>query len=200
MYKSRLTIIDQLSELEYDVTAYESFSINEIDAMNNSSQLDMIITHKSNDKKVYIKYNLNTKQLNAQTLDNVIEDLYSIDTVLTKEDTLMIITDVEPNEIILTKIRYLYDHSGIFIVIHNIHRLQYNMLNHTLVPNSRILGDAEVEELKKTYNFLKLSQLPEISRFDPHALAICLRPGQVCEFNRDSATAMKTKYYRVCMG
>ena len=130
LYKSRLTIIDQLSELKYDVTAYESFSINEIDAMNNSSQLDMLITHKSNGKKVYIKYNLNAKQLNAQTLDNVIEDLYSIDTVLTKEDTLMIITDVEPNETILTKIRYLYDHSGIFIVIHNIHRLQYNLLKH----------------------------------------------------------------------
>jgi len=199
LYKSRLTIIDQLSELKYDVTAYESFSINEIDAMNNSSQLDMLITHKSNGKKVYIKYNLNAKQLNAQTLDNVIEDLYSIDTVLTKEDTLMIITDVEPNETILTKIRYLYDHSGIFIVIHNIHRLQYNLLKHTLIPNSRILGDSEVEELKKTYNIMNLSQLPEISRFDPHALAICLRPGQVCEFTRDSATALNTKYYRVCM-
>jgi len=199
LYKSRLTIIDQLSELNYDVTAYESFSINEIDAMNNSSQLDMLITHKSNGKKVYIKYNLNAKQLNAQTLDNVIEDLYSIDTVLTKEDTLMIITDVEPNETILTKIRYLYDHSGIFIVIHNIHRLQYNLLKHTLIPNSRILGDSEVEELKKTYNIMNLSQLPEISRFDPHALAICLRPGQVCEFTRDSATALNTKYYRVCM-
>ena len=200
LYKSRLTIIDQLSELNYDVTAYESFSINEIDAMNNSSQLDMLITRKSNGKKVYIKYNLNAKQLNAQTLDNVIEDLYSIDTVLTKEDTLMIITDVEPNETILTKIRYLYDHSGIFIVIHNIHRLQYNLLKHTLIPNSRILGDSEVEELKKTYNIMNLSQLPEISRFDPHALAICLRPGQVCEFTRDSATALNTKYYRVCMG
>lgn len=199
LYKSRLTIIDQLSELNYDVTAYESFSINEIDAMNNSSQLDMLITHKLNGKKVYIKYNLNAKQLNAQTLDNVIEDLYSIDTVLTKEDTLMIITDVEPNETILTKIRYLYDHSGIFIVIHNIHRLQYNLLKHTLIPNSRILGDSEVEELKKTYNIMNLSQLPEISRFDPHALAICLRPGQVCEFTRDSATALNTKYYRVCM-
>ena len=168
--------------------------------MNNSYQLDMLITHKSNGKKIYIKYNLNAKQLNTQTVDNVIEDLYTIDTVLTKDDTLVIVSDVEPNETILTKIRYLYDHSGIFIVIHNINRLQYNLLNHRLVPKSRILGDNEVDELKKTYNILKLSQLPEISRFDPHALAICLRPGQVCEFTRDSATAMNAKYYRVCMG
>lgn len=200
LYKSRLTIIDQLDELDYRVEAYADFSINEIDAMNNSSQLDMIVTHRNNGKKIYIKYNLNAKQLNAQTVDNVIEDLYSIDTVLTKEDTLVIITDTEPNETILTKIRYLYDHSGIFVIINNINRLQYNLLKHILVPKSRILGDTETEELKKTYNILNLSQLPEISRFDPHALAICLRPGQVCEFTRDSATAMNTKYYRVCLG
>ena len=141
LYKSRATVIKQLLSLEYNVEDYSDFSINEIDAMNNNSQLDMLVTHKNNDKKVYIKYNLNAKQLNAQTVDNVVEDLYSIDSVLTNKDTLMIITDVEPNETILSKIRYLYDHSGIFIVIHNINRLQYNILSHTLVPKARILGD-----------------------------------------------------------
>ena len=200
LYKSRMTIIAQLEALEYAVGEYQDFSINEIDAMNNNSQLDMLVTHKNNGKKIYIKYNLNAKQINAQTVDNVIEDLYSIDTVLTNADTLMIIVDTEPNDTILTKMRYLYDHSGIFVVIHNINRLQYNLLKHILVPSARILGDNEVEEFKKTYNILKLSQIPEISRFDPHALAMCLRPGQVCEFIRDSATAMNAKYYRVCMG
>jgi DNA-directed RNA polymerase subunit H (RpoH/RPB5) len=200
LYKSRTTVIKQLQSLEYNVGDYSDFSINEIDAMNNNSQLDLLVTHRTNGKKVYVKYNLNAKQLNAQTVDNVVEDLYSIDAVLTNKDTLVIITDVEPNETILSKIRYLYDHSGIFIVIHNINRLQYNLLSHTLVPKARILGDTEVEELKKSYNILKLSQLPEISRFDPHALALCLRPGEVCEFTRDSATALNSKYYRVCLG
>ena len=200
LYKSRLTLVDQLDNLQYDVSDYQDFSINEIDAMNNNSQLDMLVTNKTTARKIYIKYNLNAKQLNAQTVDNVIEDLYTIDTILTKEDTLMIITDTEPNDTILTKIRYLYDHSGIFVVIHNINRLQYNILKHTLVPKTRILGETEVEEFKKTYNVLNLTQVPEISRFDPQALAICLRPGQVCEFTRDSATAMNAKYYRVCMG
>jgi len=200
LYKSRLTIIEQLVNLQYNVDEYEEFSINEIDAMNNNSQLDMLIANDTTHKKVYIKYNLNAKQMNAQTLDNIIEDLYTIDTVLTKADTLMIITDVEPNDSITTKIRYLYDHSGIFIVMHNINRLQYNILNHMLVPDARILEEKEIEEFKQTYNIINLSKIPEISRFDPHALAICLRPGQVCEFIRDSATAMNAKYYRVCLG
>ena len=42
-------------------------------------------------------------------------------------------------------------------------------------------------------------QLPEISRFDPQALAMCLRPGQICKFERDSATALKYEYYRICV-
>jgi hypothetical protein len=158
-----MTIIAQLEALEYAVGEYQDFSINEIDAMNNNSQLDMLVTHKNNGKKIYIKYNLNAKQINAQTVDNVIEDLYSIDTVLTNADTLMIIVDTEPNETILTKIRYLYDHSGIFVVIHNINRLQYNLLKHTLVPSARILGDSEVEEFKKTYNIINLSQMVELN-------------------------------------
>lgn len=200
LYKSRLTIIDHLASLQYNIDEYEDFSINEIDAMNNNSQLDMLVTNETTNKKIYIKYYLNAKQMNAQTLDNIIEDLYTIDTVLTTSDTLMIIIDVEPNDSILVKIRYLYDHSGIFIVMHNINRLQYNILEHVLVPKARILEEKDVEEFKQTYNIINLSQIPEISRFDPQALAICLRPGQVCEFTRDSATAMNAKYYRVCVG
>lgn len=84
--------------------------------------------------------------------------------------------------------------------MHNINRLQYNILEHVLVPTARILEEKDVEEFKQTYNIITLSQIPEISRFDPQALAICLRPGQVCEFTRDSATAMNAKYYRVCVG
>jgi len=198
-YKSRMTLIDQLDSLQYNVSEYQEFSINEIDAMNTNSQLDMLVTNENTNRKIYIKYNLTSKQLNAQSLDNIIEDLYTIDNVLTTDDTLMIIIDIEPNDSILTKIRYLYDHSGIFVVIHNIKRLQYNLLNHALVPAARILDVNEIEQFKQTYNINNLSQIPEISRFDPQALAICLRPGQVCEFTRNSPTAINAKYYRVCM-
>jgi len=194
-----MTLIDQLDSLQYNVSEYQEFSINEIDAMNTNSQLDMLVTNENTNRKIYIKYNLTSKQLNAQSLDNIIEDLYTIDNVLTTDDTLMIIIDIEPNDSILTKIRYLYDHSGIFVVIHNLKRLQYNLLNHALVPAARILDVNEIEQFKQTYNINNLSQIPEISRFDPQALAICLRPGQVCEFTRNSPTAMNAKYYRVCM-
>ena len=42
-------------------------------------------------------------------------------------------------------------------------------------------------------------QLPEISRFDPQALVVGIRPGEVCKIDRSSVTALSTEYYRVCV-
>ena len=199
LFKSRNTLIDQFDNLDYDISDYSEFSINEIDAMNNHDQLDMTISHRKTDSKIYVKHYFNSKQINRANLDNVIEDLYNIDNILNKKDTLVIIIDDEPNDTIITRIRYLYDHDGIFVIIHNINRLQYNILNHSFVPKCTILGDTEIVELKKRYNILSNKQLPEISRFDPQALAMCMRPGQICKFNRDSSTAMFYDYYRICV-
>ena len=200
IYKSRGTILEILSDnLGYDTTEYEAFSINEIDAMYSNSQLDMLLKQKESERKVYIKYYLTAKQIRPQNLDDIIEDLFIIENVLTKDDTLVIITEDEPNDTIITKLKYLYDHDGIFVVIHNIRRLQFNILNHKLVPECTILQDKEIEELKKKHNITNPIQLPEISRFDPQALAMCLRPGNICEFKRTSATAMFYNYYRVCV-
>jgi len=199
LYKSRKTILEHLDNLEYETKEYVGFSINEIDAMYVNKQLDLLVNHKSNDKKVYVKYYLDAKQIRPPNLDNIIEDLFVIDNVLTKNDTLIIITEDEPNDTIINKIKYLFDSEGIFVVLHNIHRLQFNLLEHSLVPSAVILKDAEIEEMKKTYNIKSLQQLPEISRFDPHALAICMRPGQVCMIFRKSATALSYTYYRICV-
>jgi len=200
IYKSRTTVLEILSDnLGYNTKEYEAFSINEIDAMFANAQLDMLISNNETNQKVYVKYYLTAKQIRPQNLDDIIEDLFIIENVLTKDDTLIIITEDEPNDTITTKMKYLYDHDGIFVVIHNIRRLQYNILKHKLVPSCNILKNEELDKLKKKYNIANTMQLPEISRFDPQALAMCLRPGSVCEFKRNSATAMFYNYYRVCI-
>ena len=43
------------------------------------------------------------------------------------------------------------------------------------------------------------NQFPIISRFDPVAQSIGIRPGQVCEIIRPSKTAIIAPYYRVCV-
>ena len=199
LFKSRNTLIEQLEELQYDVSEHMDFSINEIDAMNNNTQLDFTLKHNKNESKIHVKYYLTSKQINRANLDNIIEDVYHIDNTLTKNDTLVLIIEDEPNETTINKIKYLYNREGIFVVIHNINRLQYNLLNHTLVPKCTILGNSEIDELKQKYNIMDTNQLPEISRFDPQALAMCMRPGQVCKFERESATALFYDYYRICV-
>lgn len=203
IFKSRTTILDFMERLDYEITDYSTFSINEIDAMFVNSQLDMLVKHKSSDKKVYIKYYFSAKtgsrQIRPQTLDTIIEDLYEIEGVLASPDTLIIIIDEEPNETILNKVKYLYERNGIFVVIHNIKRLQFNLLNHTLNPKVEILDDAAVKDILVKYNLKNIQMLPEISRFDPLALAIALRPGQVAKFIRNSATALHQDYFRICV-
>ena len=199
IYTSRKTILSQLEQQGYTTGDYDMFSINEIDAMYRTNQLDMLVTKKSDGKKAYIKYLIQIKQLRKDILDQLVEDLYEVEQVLEKKDTLIVIVNEEPNDTIVTKIKYLYDHSGIFIVMHNIKRLQFDVLQHELVPYARIMTPEEVEELKLKYHITSLSQLPEISRFDPQALALGLRPGEVIKIERKSNTAMNYNYYRYCL-
>lgn len=199
IYKSRATILKLLQKQGYNVTDYSEFSINEIDTMFTNKQLDMLVTNENSDNKTYVKYYLDAKQVRPQYLDEIIEDLFLVESVLTKKDTLVIIIDGEPNDTIISKVNYLYDHDGIFVVIHNISRLQFNILEHSLVPPIKILSEGETTQILKTYNLKDTTQLPEISRFDAQALAISMRPGQVCEIERKSVTVMKYNYYRVCV-
>jgi DNA-directed RNA polymerase subunit H (RpoH/RPB5) len=199
LYKSRNTIVELLEYQGYTIDNYMTFSINEIDAMYKNKQLDFLVTHQNNNTKTYIKYFLDSKQIKPNVLDEFIDELFHIETVLTKNDTLLIIVEDEPNDTIITKVKYLYDKMGIFVVLHRITRLQFNILNHNLVPKCEILDDEEVQQLQKTYNITDIKKIPEISRFDPQALAMSLRPGQICKFDRNSATSMNYTYYRICI-
>jgi DNA-directed RNA polymerase subunit H len=202
IYKSRNVLLEQLYLLGYETDDYLRFSVNEIDAMLANSQLDMLITH-SDGRKIYVKYHFTlkqtTKQIKKEVLDNIIEDLYVIDEVLTKRDTLMVIIDDEPNDTIISRLRYLFEHDNVFVIIHNINRLQSNILNHTLVPDMEILDSKEEVAFMKKYQIQSKEQLPEISRFDPQALVIGIRPGEICKIQRPSSTALTTDYYRVCV-
>jgi DNA-directed RNA polymerase subunit H (RpoH/RPB5) len=200
IYNARKTILELLHTTHsYNIDDYKGFSINEIDVMLNSNQLDMLLT-EGNDSKTYIKFHLG-KNLNENSLQPIIEDLFILTDTLTPKDTLVVIYEGgDPNDSLKTHLKYKFSHDGIFVVVHNIKRLQFNLLQHHLLPsNISILNENETTELMQKYNLNKLQELPEISRFDPMSLAIGLRPGQVCKFYRKSPTALIAEYYRVCV-
>jgi DNA-directed RNA polymerase subunit H (RpoH/RPB5) len=194
----------------YNIDEYKGFSINEIDAMIQSNQLDMLLTHtESSGKesseatlapyKTYVKYYIKST-LNEHTLQPIVEDLFILTDTLSTKDMLIVILDGEPNESLQAHLKYKWNHDGIFVVVHNIKRLQFNILEHHLVPsNIRILNASEIDEMIQKNHLKSTKELPEISRFDPMALAICLRPGEICAFERKSPTALLTTYYRICV-
>ena len=83
--------------------------------------------------------------------------------------------------------------------VYNIHNYLYNILKNKLVPKHEIIDEDRKKEIAEEYNIVSESQWPEISRFDPAAMAIGLRLGQVVEITRKSPTALDTKYYRLCV-
>ena len=129
----------------------------------------------------------------------MIDDLFNIEQVLSKDDTLFIIIKDDMNETLINELKHIWESENIFIVIQSIKRLQFNILDHALVPPHRVIDDYEVIEIMKKYNITDKSQFPDISRFDPVAQIIGLRPGKICEIIRPSKTAIETKYYRVCV-
>ena len=229
LYNARKNLLDLLMVQGYDVEGYTKFGVNEVNAMYAHKQLDMLVETKSSSsssdkskekeqgknkpkKKAYIKFHLE-KMLSTGHINDLIEDLYVLgsggevgglgistnanDTVLTERDTLIIVTKQE----VKTMNQYLNQLflQGRFIVLLSLDRLQFNILNHQYVPPHTILSKEELDEMMKKYNVADKSQLPDISRYDPVALAIGMRPGDVCKIDRPSKSAIHSTYYRVCV-
>jgi DNA-directed RNA polymerase subunit H len=191
----------------YDIQDYQGFSVNEVNTMKTNNQLDMILSKTKedsdekktddNDRKIYIKYYL-AKALRPANLQEMIDDLYSVEEVLTKNDTLLIVVKDEVNETLTNAIKHIWESEKIYIILIPIKRLQFNILDHVLVPKHRVLTEAEKIRIKTKYNIINDNQFPELSRFDPVAQAIGIRPGEVCEIIRPSKTAISAPYYRIC--
>ena len=204
VYKSRKTILDLMEKQGYNVNDYTNFSINEVNSMRQNNQLDILLEKREEDlatkrkNKMYIHYYLG-KQIKTTNIQEMIDDLYNLEETLTKDDTLFIIIKDDVNETTTNELKHIWEKDGIFIVVESIKRLQFNILNHSLVPEHRVMNDVEVVEGMKKYNISSLAEFPDISRFDPVARVIGLRPGKVCHIVRSSKTSVTADYYRVCV-
>jgi DNA-directed RNA polymerase subunit H len=197
LYKSRTNLLSLLKNQGFEIKDYEEFSVNDVHIMNNNKQLDMLLSSPEGTKKVYVKYHLG-KTLRRENINDYIDDLYTIENVLNKTDTLIIIIKQEPNEPLIAVLNEIWEQEGIFIILFNLERLQFNILEHTYVPKHEIIEEQEIKLIKQRFNIRSNDDLPDISRYDPVAQAIGLRPGQICKITRKSKTAISAEYYRIC--
>jgi DNA-directed RNA polymerase subunit H (RpoH/RPB5) len=203
VYNSRKNILEHMSYQSFNTEDYNNFSINEVYTMFQNKQLDMLLERPElpqlqlTKKKTYIKYHL-AKSLRPQNIYDYIEDLFNIEQILSKEDDLIIIVRDEPNETIIKTLQQIWSADKQFVVIWNIKHLQFNVLKHILVPTHEVLNPSQDLEFRKRYNINNDRELPNISRFSSVAMAIGIRPGQVCKITRPSKTSINTNFYRIC--
>lgn len=197
IYKSRNNLIDILQERNFNVSDYNEFSINEINIMITNNQLDLLLENTSNSQKIFVKYYLG-KSLRPNNINDIVEDIFNLETILSKNDELLIIVKDDINDSIKSTLVQIWNEHKIYVSIISIKTLQFNILKHTLVPKHSVLTDDEKIAIKQEYNITNDSKFPEISRFDPVATTIGLKPEQLCEITRPSKTAITSKYYRLC--
>jgi DNA-directed RNA polymerase subunit H (RpoH/RPB5) len=203
VYNSRKTLLEHMTYQSFNVDDYNNFSINEIYTMFQNKQLDMLLERPEipelqlHKKKVYIKYHL-AKSLRPQNIYDYIEDLFNIEQILSKEDDLIIVVRDEPNETIIKTLQQIWFSDKQFVIIWNIKYLQFNVLKHSLVPKHEILNNTQDKDFRKRFNVNNDKEIPDISRFSTVAMAIGIRPGQICKITRPSKTSINTHFYRIC--
>tara|TARA_B110000858_G_C17805015_1_gene477485 strand:+ start:424 stop:1074 length:651 start_codon:yes stop_codon:yes gene_type:complete len=195
---SRKTLLAQLGDQGYDVSSYNNFSINEVNIMSQNKQQDMLIKNTKTGNKMYVCYYVD-KALRPQNIHDMLEDLFHIEKILTTADILTIVVKDYPNDTLVNLLMNIYANDDIFINILYLDQLQFNVLEHSLVPAHNKLTKAEADEIMKKYNIKSGDQMPQISRFDPPAQAIGLKPGDICHIIRPSKISVNLDSYRICV-
>ena len=201
LFKSRNILLQLLARQGLDVSNYTDYGVAEVQTMYANNQLDMLLMTEKDvhpARKVYVKYYL-AKTLRRENINHMIDDLFYLEQVLQPTDTLIIVMKQEVNDTVIGILNEIWEKDRIFIVVHSLDRLQFNLLEHQYVPEHIVLTEAEQADVLKKYNITDMKQMPSISRYDPVALAIGLRPGQICRITRSSKTSVTTYFYRYCI-
>jgi len=198
LFKSRAIILDILKARGFDTSDYNDFSVNELQAMHKNKQMDMLLTNATTNKKIFVKYHLDSK-LKSPAIYDYMDDLYDIEDILKNSDELIIVTKDRVNDSLRNLAEFVFINDKRFINIYDLNDYLFNILKNDLVPPHRVMTAEEKDAIiKKYYVTNAAKQFPEIKRFDPVASAIGARPGDLIEITRSSPTAVTTKYYRLC--
>ena len=194
-FKAKKMVLHHLAAQGYDTVAQDQFSISDVHHKISTGTLDMLLTRDKDNKRTAVKFHQGTMKWSL--LKNLVEKFETEE--LTTADDMIIIVKGDPNETVLTNLKKIWEDKHYFLIVIKLESLQFNILEHTLVPPHRVLSEEEAQKVKQHYNVEKNEQLPEISRFSHVAQVIGLRPGQLCAIKRPSKTEIFSDFYRICI-
>lgn len=192
-------LAQNLSEQGYHIPLGDTiFSCSEIEAKMDQNNLTGSFKNDQN-KQVHISFVL-SNSVRESIIDEIIEKTYEGQK---NEDVLIIVTKDEMNEnfqeTMNKKFIYEWEKEQRLVILLTLNRIQLNILKHEIVPKHTILTEDEIATVKTRFNICSGDQFPEISRFDPVAMLIFIKPGEVCRIDRPSKTAIFAPYYRRCI-
>lgn len=196
IYKSRNNLLSQLTTAGYNTQAFINFNQDEIFFMNVHKELNFQVS-SDNGSVVYVKYFLD-KSVKPKTIQDLTNEIFN-DEFHPDNSTIVLITRDDPNATLMELIKQIFAEEHIYIIIYNIKRLLFNILDHDLVPKHIILSSQEYSNFISNFMIESTNQIPTISRFDPVAIAIFMRPNQICKIMRGSINAIHSTYFRRCV-
>jgi DNA-directed RNA polymerase subunit H (RpoH/RPB5) len=198
VYNAYCVLLNILKSRGFDVAEYEGFSKTQVAGMLASNQMDLLLKSKS--KKVYVRYELERAPDLLKLADQFFEPFDESPPVLGQEDDLIIVSKDGANESKVDMMNDLWENRKVYMSIFSLADLQFNKFKAALVPLKMVvLDEDETKAFKAKFFVSDNSQLPAISRYDPLASLLGMRPNQICKFERDSVAALTLDFYRVCI-
>ena len=199
LYKSRKNLLNQLGTIGFNVEDYNNSSINEINVLYQQNKQDMLLKG-ADGSSLYINYSVD-KALRPQNIPDLVEDLYHLENVLAPNtnDYLIIVAKDSANDTLTNLLIQLYANEKILVNIVSLSELQFNIMEHELVPKHTKISVEETAQVKKDYNISDNSQFPKISRFELISRIIGMKPNDVCKIIRPSSTSITSTMYRICI-
>jgi DNA-directed RNA polymerase subunit H (RpoH/RPB5) len=208
VFRARAVLLGQLAERGFDISDYASAGAEEVAAMYEHDQLSMTLRRPSDGVRARVVFHI-YKALRPPNVAAYIESTFTSEdstdggfeeptTELRAMDELVIVSKLDPNDSLVAALDRAWADDKMYVTIRSLASLQYNVMEHVLVPPTSIVPAAMQSVLMKRYQADK-PKMPTVSRHDPTSIALGLRPGQFCSIIRPSRTSIVGKYYRLCV-
>lgn len=221
IYRSRINLLKNLDRIGFDTQPFKDTdfkTVYEMCSSQHANLLNMVLAKKGaadTDQlrepdqdhvldptaRTFVHYHVGAKSavFKPSNLYDII-DYYRLQHQFAPNDTLTIVIAHDTNDTMLKTLSQVWENDRVFVNIFSIQQLQFCVQDHTFVPPHIPLSAGEKELVYRKFFIQKDENVPEISRFDPVAKAIGLRPGQLCHIKRPSKTAIVDEdFYRVCV-
>jgi DNA-directed RNA polymerase subunit H (RpoH/RPB5) len=208
VFRAMKVILEMLEFRGYNVEQYKNYTLetirNKVEESGDDyleSPLNIYVNNPDKDKNCLVVFFLN-KKFKKQYASDIMEYVLDEDspTPIREEsgDECVFISMYPVKESGLAAITSIHNEFKIPCQLFYIMNLMYNILNHKLVPEYRIISEDEIEEVKNKYHVQRLSQFPLIKSHDAVARFIGLHAGNVVEIKNKSKNGGVNIYYRYC--